>query len=305
MNKASPLFFFALLACTACGGSTVDLGAFDGGPGSGSGGNGNGTGNTGTPIEGGASSGMDSGAPSGPVYEVHVRASQSPVTFSDGYAGETPIDQRMGVRKLTLLRNASDPNPLVVFDNGANAVDAGLNDGNDTVCGSAVASTLPNDTFTIAHVTVGYYKFKVGATMHANGTSVAGDYSDLEVLTDNTSVDGQTFNQGHYSYTFEVGSTQYGTLTGENLVTPVDNSGGGLTLVTMGEEVDYVFAVNLQPNPSITQTVKVILNVNTYQNFRWQDQNMTGYATGVFDTTPSTYEPVMSFGANSFSISVE
>jgi hypothetical protein len=299
MNKASLLFFFSLLC--ACGGSTVDLGAFDAGPGSGSG-NGTGTGSgTGAGTEGGASSGNADG----PAYEIHVRASQSPVTFTDGYAGETPIDQRMGVRKLTLLRNANDPNPLVVFDNGANAVEAGLNDGDDTVCGSAVAKTLPGDAFTIAHVTVGYYKFKVGATMHSNGTAVPGDYSDLEVLTDNTSVDGQTFNQGHYSYTFEVGGTSYGTLTGENLVTPVDNTGGGLSLVTMGKEVDYVFAVNLQPNPNITQKTKVVLNVNTYQNFRWQDQAMSGYTTGVFDTTPSTYEPVMSFGANSFSISVE
>lgn len=285
----------ALTSVTGCGGSTVDIGGFDGGSVSGSSGN-----------EGGLSPGSDgSVAPSGPAYEVHLRATQAKVNFTDGYAGETPLDQHIAIRKLTLLRQAGDPAPVVVFDNGQNAVECGLNDGNDTLVGTAVAKTLPAGTFTIAQVEVGYYRFKVAATMHSNGMNVPGDYSDLEVLTDATMVDGKLQNQGHYSFTFEVGGTAYGTLTGEDLVTPVDLAGGGLSLVTANHSASYVFPVNVVIDPNLASTVKAVMIVNTYQNFRWQDQAMSGYQTGVFDTTPTTYEPVMSFGANSFTLGIE
>ena len=42
-----------------------------------------------------------------------------------------------------------------------------------------------------------------------------------------------------------------------------------------------------------------------YESFRWQDQALAGYAPKVFDTTPTTYEPVMSFGASAFSLVLE
>ena len=112
-------------------------------------------------------------------------------------------------------------------------------------------------------------------------------------------------NQGHYSYTFEYGGKALGNLTGEDLITPVDHASGGLTLVTSGKQVDYVFPVDLALDPALTKTIKVVMTVNTYMNFRWQDQTADGYAAGVFDTTATTYEPVMSYGANAFSIGVE
>jgi hypothetical protein len=283
MKALCPLLF--LLVATACSGSTVSLGAFDGG----------------------AGGGGDGGVvpPSGPAYEVHLRASQSPVTFADGASGETPLDQRIGVRSLTLLRDANDPSPLVVFDHGADAVECGLNDGSDTIAGYALASALPADTFRLARVTIGFFRFKVAATMHSAGTATKGDYDDVEVLTANTSVNGQSYAQGHYSFTWEVGGQPYGTLSGEGLIFPVDLAGGGLTLVTTADLAYYEFAVNLKVDPSISNTVKVSLNVNTYENFRWEDQSGDGYASGVFDTTPTTYETVKSFGANSLTLSVE
>ncbi len=289
----------SLSGLSGCSGATVDVGAFDGGsPGSGGGGEGGSSGDGGGGGEGGA-------APSGPAYEIHLRATQAKVNFTDGYAGETPIDQHIAIRKLTLYRDASDAAPVVVFDNGQNAVECGLNDGNDTVAGTAVAKTLPAGTFTIAHVEIGYYRFKIAATMHSSGMTVPGDYSDLEVLTDATLVDGKLQNQGHYTYTFEVGGTPYGTLNGEDLMTPVDLAGGGLALVTANHSASYVFPVNVIIDPTLASSAKVVMVVNTYQNFRWQDQATAGYATGVFDTTPTTYEPVVSFGANSFTLGLE
>ena len=303
MNKT--LLSLLALASSACGGSSVTFGAVDSGA----------VPSTGDGATSGSATGGDSGAatadgsapspPTGPSYEVHLRATQAPVTFTDGYSGETPLDQRIGIRTLTLLRAANDPAPVVVFDNGANAVEAGLNDGDDTVCGYGLPSSIPAGTFTVARVTVGYYDFKVAATLHSNGTVVPGDYHDLEVLTNGTRVSGATFNQGHYSFTFEVSGTAYGTLTGDDLVTPVDDAPGGLSLVASSGEADYVFPVNVTTNPALASTVKVVLTVNTYRNFRWQDETKGGYEAGVFDTTPSSYEPVMSFGANSFTVALE
>jgi hypothetical protein len=241
----------------------------------------------------------------GPSYQAHLRATQSPVSFSDGFSGETPLDQHVGVRSLTLLRSASDPAPLVVFDNGAAVVDAPVNDGSDTVVGSAVAAALPAGTFTVAKVAVGYYDFKVAGTLHANGLTTPGDYHDVEVLSDGVTYAGQTFNKGYYSFTFEVGGTAYGTVTGTDLVTPVDLATGGLTLVAAGNDVTYVFPVMVTLDPGIASDVAIVMTVNTYENFRWQDESQPGYQAGVFDTTPTTYEPVESYGANSFAISVE
>jgi hypothetical protein len=311
MERAFPLLFGLLsTALVACGGASTSFGPSDAGPlQADSGTLAIDSGSISPPADDAGTtddaSTADASPPSGPSYEVHLRATQTPVTFSDGYSGETPLDQRMGVRKLTLLRDANDPSPVVVFDNGANGVDAAMNDGSDTVCGTALASTLPAGTFTIARVTVGYYKFTVAAVLHDNGQAVPGDYTDLEVLTSGTNFGGQTYDQGYYSFTFEVAGTSYGAVTGGGMVTPVDDSTGGISLVTSAGEVDYVLAVNLQTNPALTSTAKVVLTVNTYENFRWQDQSGPGYATGVFDTTPTTYEPVMSFGANSFTLSVE
>ena len=76
MKRNKTLLLFPLLAA-ACGGSSINIGAFDGG-----------------------GSAPDTGAPlSGPGYEVHLQAIQAPVPFTDGLSGETPTDQRAGIRK--------------------------------------------------------------------------------------------------------------------------------------------------------------------------------------------------------------
>ena len=70
-------------------------------------------------------------------------------------------------------------------------------------------------------------------------------------------------------------------------------------------EATYVFPVSVTLGPTLPTSAKIVLTVNTYENFRWQDQSGGGYQTGVFDTTATTYETVESFGANSFTLGVE
>jgi hypothetical protein len=39
--------------------------------------------------------------------------------------------------------------------------------------------------------------------------------------------------------------------------------------------------------------------------FRWEDQALPGYANGVYDTTPVSFEPVRRYGANTYTLALE
>ena len=49
----------------------------------------------------------------------------------------------------------------------------------------------------------------------------------------------------------------------------------------------------------------LVLAVNMHESFRWMDEAGTGFTDGVFDATPTTFEPVLQFGANSFALTIE
>ena len=58
-------------------------------------------------------------------------------------------------------------------------------------------------------------------------------------------------------------------------------------------------------DPTVTVDQRVVCDVNVHESFRWQDQDLAGYAPKVYDTTPTSFEPVMAFGATSFSLTLE
>ena len=287
------LTFWALLGAAACSGSTVEVGGYDGNkpaP------------ETPLPDAGALADGPSSTTPTGAKVAIHLRASTSSVPHGDGLSGQTPIDQKIGIRKLTLFTSPSDPAPLVVFDHAAAAVEAGLNDRDDTVVATVPAATLKPGHYTLARVGISHVRFRVAALMHAAGQSTAGTFSNLQILADGSVVDGTPWKNGHYSYTFEVGGKPFGSQTGEDAYLPLIPSGGGITMETSAAETAYVFAINLPVTPDVAGDVKIVFEINTHENFRWQDEAMTGYQPGIFDTTPATYEPVKNFGANSFRV---
>lgn len=272
--------FFTLLL--ACGSPTADIGAGD-------------------PPSAPSSEGGVS--PRGGTVHVHLRATGAPVAAADGLSGQTPHDQRVGIRKLTLLASSGDPAPLVVFDRGVNAIEAGLNDGDDTVVASVPAATLVAGRYTVARVAVSHVRYVVAATMHAQGQIVPGAFSNLQILSDESSVDGATFRKGHYAFAFEAGGTVLGRQTGENGPLPETPSSGGITLDTSGPESAYVFPVDVVVDPTIEKDVQIVFELGTHESFRWRDEASAGYRSGVFDVTPTAFEPVMSFGARSFRVS--
>src|SRR5208282_1370449 len=95
---------------------------------------------------GGSGGGGGTSGGSSPQVYVRVVANQTPVPDTDGSSRETPIDQRVGILGLELLRSESDPSPLVVFQSQS-PVDTGYNAGDDTLVGTATASALTAGTY--------------------------------------------------------------------------------------------------------------------------------------------------------------
>ena len=234
---------------------------------------------------------------------IHLKATTSPFTHHDAWASQTPSDQRIGIRSLSLGSSADDPSPWVVFDLGTKTVDAGLNDGDDTLVAAVPASSVKTGSYAYARVGVAYVRYAVAATVHVAGLALTGTFHNLEVLSNDTVIGGQTYASGYYSFAFVVGSQTYGPVTGTSAPLP-ESAGLGIALSIQGGEATYGFPVALEV-PQTSASVDLTMLANTSEDFRWMDENESGYASGVFDVTPpSSYEPVKQFGANSLTLSV-
>ena len=66
-----------------------------------------------------------------------------------------------------------------------------------------------------------------------------------------------------------------------------------------------MFPVAVAIDPLRMRDETVTFEANTFEDVRWQAQIEPGYAVGVFDTTATSYEPLVSFGANGFRLTVE
>lgn len=283
------LILGAALSMLACGGSTVEIGAYE--P------------TTAAEPDGGSPSAKVEPTLVGPKIEVHVRATTAPVPHTDGLSGQTPREQKLGIRKLTLLPQTDGP-PYIVFDHGGAPVEAGLSDKDDTLVATVAASTLNAGRYTRARVGVSHVRYRVEAMMHAMGQVVPGVFQNLQVLSDGVTIDNATRNKGHYDFTFEAGGKSLATRSGENGPVPRIPSSGGITLDTSGAESAYEFPVDLAIVRDAGD-MKLVFELNTHESFRWQDEGTAGFEGAKFDVTPTTFEPVMSFGANSFRLYAE
>lgn len=237
---------------------------------------------------------------------ITMRGSTAPFAHADGYAGETPRKQIVAIKSLWLYRSPSDPNPLKVFDHGDHPVEVELVSGKTFELAKIAARSLPAGVFTLAKSGASYVKYAVDARMHG-GTAFGaldGYYDNQQALSDGAVIDGKKKKKGDFRYSFVAGGTTIGTLEGENAPTPVATSAGGITMDMSGPETFYLFPVQMAVDPYVAKDQRVELELNVHQSFRWQDQTLPGYATGVYDTTPSTFEPVMAFGANAFRLSI-
>jgi hypothetical protein len=280
--------------CFADCGEDIDLGPVAGGGGAGGDAEG----------PGGAGGEGTGGAPESGSIAIHMRSSTATFAHSDGLSGQTPIAHTSGVKSLQLFRDPNDDNPVTVFDFGQDSVEVDYADGADTLVFTANAGDLPMTTFTIARVVHSWVKYRIDATMHANGFDLPGEFDNFQALSDDTMFEGTLYQSGDYEYLFDAGSMTF-PASGTGAPVPEYEAGGGFSVRFEDGEWAYYFPVNLPVNPELPGDIALVLSVNMHESFRWMDETGTGFTDGVFDATPTTFEPVLQFGANSFALTVE
>lgn len=250
----------------------------------------------------GASTPSDPSSPAspevGPFVSIHVRATQAPVPHDPKTSGQTPTLQRMAWKRLTLFTSKSDPNGYEVFDLGQSPVEGGLGAGEDTVLKKLPIRSLKAGRYTYARAEVAYLKFNVKSTMHSLGYAIPGELENVQVLTNNTMLDGQKRDKGFYRYTFKSSVMPPQSVEGLDAPLPQTTGEGGISLESGPNGLVYAFPVDLTIDLGVTHDLNAIFEVNTHENFRWIDESAPGYAPGVYDTTPTSFETVASFGAN-------
>ncbi|MBX3185447.1 MAG: hypothetical protein KF819_00475 [Labilithrix sp.] len=255
------------------------------------------------PGPGGSEATDPAGEPiTGAKLTLSLKGSTEPVAHADAYAGQTPTRQIVAVRSLWLLRSADDPSPVRVADLGARAVETDLATGARKDIATVALSSVPAGTYTVAKVGAAYVRYSVSARLHANGFPTDGRYDNVQALSNGASIDGTTRAKGWYRFAFAVGPTELGAVEGDGAPLPALAQGGGMTLDASGPEAFYVFPANLVVDGSLQEDMRLTCEVNVHESFRWQDLTQAGYTAKVYDTTPTTFEPVMSFGASAFSL---
>jgi len=288
-HAALLLVTFALCACDSSHGT-----AFDGGTPSPDGG--------GLRPDGGVEG--DSGL--GPMLHIHVRTNTDAFTHLDGYAGQTSRDAYQGIRRFELLRSADDRDPLVLFDHGDAFVEAGYNDGDDTLVASVPVAGLRPGHYTLGRNVVTHSRYRVDAVMHASGLVLPGEFDNVQVLSEGTEIDGVVRPQSWFRYIFRTGGMDY-PLEGTGAPLPTEpTTTGGFTLTFDGGEAAYAYPLDITlDTPTPTEDLHIVMEVNMFEAFRWEDQDLPGYADGVLDSTPIASEPVRRFGANSLDVYLE
>ena len=234
---------------------------------------------------------------------IRLAATTASFAHSDGLSGQTPSDQRLAIRSLSLGASAVDASPWIVFDLDASAVLAGVNDGDDTVIATVPGSAIRSGSYAYAKVGVAYVRYVVAATVHDDGLGIPGTFHNLEVLSKGTVIGGTTYASGYSTFTFVAGGETYGPVVETSAPVP-EYAGIGITLSIANGEATYGFPVALTVSP-VSSAMTLTMLANTNEDFRWKDEDEPGYAPGVFDVTPpSSYEPVEQFGANSLTLSL-
>lgn len=298
----STLFAFLIATCTACG-APVNVGNFAAGGSAGTPGAG-GTAGTGA-AQAGAGGGAQQvfGTGTGKIA-IHFQSTTAPFAHTDGLSGQTPLSDLSGIRSLRLYRSSNDPNPVTVFDFGQSTIEVNYANGADTLVYTAQVKYLPEGTYTLARVVHTYVRYRVTSTMHVNGMNLPGTFDNVQVLSDGTLLNGVVRNHGYFKYVFSTGGQSF-PISGTNAPMPQWTTVGGFSVVFENGEWAYQVPINLTVDPNLNTNMTLIFRVNMNECFRWLDQAGPGYAPGVFDTTPTSFEPVKQFGANSFAISFQ
>jgi hypothetical protein len=240
--------------------------------------------------------------PGGPRVTIRAKGSFADFAYADGFSGETAKVQIAAIKTLYLLRSADDPSPVKVFDLGDSPALVDYATGEPATLATVALRSIPDGVYRRAKLGVSYVRYSVAARMHAGALPVDGQFDNVQALSDGAKIEGAVHKKGWYRYAFSAYGTTYGSREGDDAPTPATTTTGGVELDLSGNESFYAFPVDVAVDTSVTVDQDVLFEANVKDAFRWQDQALAGYAAGVFDATPSSYEPVMSFGASSYTV---
>jgi hypothetical protein len=226
---------------------------------------------------------------------IYMAGDLSKTAFGDGLAGQTPSDFQIAVSRYHVLLSAADPSPQLCFDHGSSSSVASLGEG--TKVGSCRTQTIKSGLYTHGRTKVDWARFTVDGTYHSAGQKIAGKLTFFRAYSD-TVVSNRSFKAGQGTITFS------GLSALEIPVTypPPVSVPGILSFETINGELLVTFAFS-KPLP--------IAQPDQHQHwarfhwkigdaFRWADQALAGYQSGVWDVALPGAEPVMMHGVSSY-----
>ncbi|MDW8249036.1 MAG: hypothetical protein RMJ98_07010, partial [Myxococcales bacterium] len=93
-----------------------------------------------------------------------------------------------------------------------------------------------------------------------------------------------------------------GCVTPKGAPIPTQPDSGGFSVSFVGGQWIYEFPVSFTIDHDTQGVIDAVLHVNMFESFRWKDENKSGFLPKIFDVTPTSFEPVQRFGANSFEV---
>jgi hypothetical protein len=230
-----------------------------------------------------------------------MTATTAPFPHSDGLSGQTPVTHTSGLRSYRLFRDKADKQGVTVFDLGKGFVEVSYDDGADTLVAEVPVTSIPEGVYTRAQVVHTHVRYRIKATAHNGGFAVPGEFDNVQVMSDGTTLDGVERQSGYYRYVFQATGASF-PLEGQGAPIPTQPDSGGFSVSFVGGQWIYEFPVSFTIDHGTGGVTDVALHVNMFESFRWKDENKPGFLPKVFDVTPTSFEPVLRFGANSFEV---
>jgi hypothetical protein len=258
-----------------------------------------------TAVDGGGDAPAQDGggdAPGRSVIEIYVEGDPAPKTFTDGYGGQTPRDFFMGLQRFDLLRAVDDPDPVTVFDHSPGYVEVDMS--TRSLVGVGRTPQVPAGTYTHGRVLLAMARFVVDATAHSGGAQLAGTMSIVDAISA-TTIDSRPFTKGQCELEFKAGSI---TNTMSYPLPPLPGTAGG-TIVDDGDRtwMRFPFPTPIVIDPTDTATHQATIVYETFESFRWEEEQLAGYVDGAWDVNAivADSEAVRNFGATGYRVDTQ
>ncbi len=233
------------------------------------------------------------------LLRIYVQGDKRPTVITDKLSGQTPRDYKMGLARFELMRSATDPSPLTVFDHKDKPVMVDML--KKTLVGQAELAKLTPGSYTHGRVLLTWCQFTVSATVHAAGLAVPGDIVVKAALSDTTH-QGKAWKQGQATFTFKAGTLQQ---TAPGLLPPLPSTAGGAVVQQGGKTyMVFTYPAPIVIAPSAGKSYSGTMVYKVFESFRWQDEAKPNYKAKVFDVDGLglAFEPVKGFGATGYGV---